>query len=72
MGLINSNLPTVGVWSTSADASTASASNTIILGSNDTLPADFVITKGFIYYISHKHVVGVLMVGIYGKVEEAR
>jgi len=66
VGLINSQLDTVSVWKTESQA------EPLILLPSDRAPKDFQFTTGFVYYIEDTHIVGVLLVGMFGKLEQAR
>jgi programmed cell death 8 (apoptosis-inducing factor) len=68
VGLIDSNLPSIGVWATSDTAT----SEPLVLLQDDTAPAGFEFKKGFVYYLQRDYIVGILLVGIYGKIEESR
>jgi len=65
VGLIESQLENVGVWKTDTD-------EPLILLSGDSAPKDFQFKTGFVYYLQNTHVVGVLLVGMFGKMEQAR
>jgi hypothetical protein len=66
VGLINSQLNTVGVWKTE------NPTDPLILLPEDQAPKDFEFGTGFVYYIQNAHIVGILLVGMFGKLEQAR
>lgn len=69
VGLIDSTLETVGVWATGEGDT---QQEPLVLVNNDVAPKGCDFKKGFVYYIKHKYIVGILLVGVYGKIEESR
>lgn len=65
VGLISSELETVSVWKTDS-------SEPRILLRDDQAPKDFQFSMGFVYYIQNSYIVGVLLVGMFGKLEQSR
>jgi len=65
VGLIESQLETVGVWKTDKE-------EPLILLNDDEPPKDFQFKTGFVYYLQDSYIVGVLLVGMFGKLEQAR
>lgn len=55
----------MGVWKTDSD-------EPLILLSEDAAPKGFQFNMGFVYYIQDSFIVGILLVGMFGKLEQAR
>lgn len=68
VGIIDSHLHSVGVWANSDDPNC----EPLILLNDDLPPVGFEFKKGFIYFLQRKYIVGILLAGVYGKIEDAR
>lgn len=66
VGLIESRLETVGVWKKGENEAP------LVLLSHEAGPAGFHFHTGFVYYLHHNMIVGILLAGMFGKLEQAR
>jgi len=64
VGLVDSKLETVGVWKTDGKP--------LVLLSHEAAPPAFQFHTGFLYYLKDNHIVGILLAGMFGKLEQAR
>jgi len=74
VGIIDSRLPTVAVWQKPENASSdpAAAAATVAAGGSTPAAAAAEYKRGVVYYLKDDVVVGVLLLGVFGKVENAR